>query len=332
MADLRMDPTTGNWIIVGETGSWNDKLHSLNECPFCPGKETLNAPPIRTINDPKGNWLVRVFPDRSPVFTIEEELGSEGDGVYNKMHTFGAHEVIVENPAHGISLASLEVDEITQVIAVYRDRVTDLKNDRRLRYILIFKNQGALAGSPIDHVHSHLIAAPVIPQRIDAELKSARKHFNFKERCLFCDIIRQDLEQGVRIIEKNEEFVSLCPFAPRFPYETWILPLGHSHSFQHHLSSHMTLVAFATLLKKTLQRIELMTAAYHLVLHISPNERSPALASEEWKFLPYGFHWHVEILPRISNIARFKKEEEFFTNPLTPEDAAQQLKSVTIGA
>lgn len=327
MADLRQDPTTGNWIIIGKTGSWDDKLHPLQDCPFCPGREALNPLPIRTINDSKGNWLVRVFPDRFPVFTIEEELGSAGEGVYDKMHTFGAHEVIVENPKHGVSLSSLEVSNITHILAVYRERVADLKNDRRLRYILIFKNQGAAAGSHIDHVHSQLIATPVIPQRIDSELKLARKHYNFKERCLFCDIIRQEIEQAVRIVEKNDEFVALCPFAPRFPFETWILPLTHFHSFQNHLSSHATLVAFATLLKKTLQRIETFTPSYHFVLHISPNERSPFLKSEDWKFLPHGFHWHLEILPRISNIARFKREEEFFTNPLTPEEAATQLKA-----
>lgn len=330
MADLRMDPTTGNWIIVGKTGGWDNSFHQPEECPFCPGKEEINPPPITTINDSQGNWLVRVLPDKFPVFIIEEELGSEGDGVYDKMHNFGAHEIIIENPKHGSSLSSLELNEITQVISVYRDRISDLKNDRRLRYILIFKNQGVAAGSQINHVHSHLIGTPVIPQRIDLELKSARKHYNFKERCLFCDIIRQENEQGLRVVDSNEEFIALCPFAPRFPYETWILPLKHFSSFQNHLSSKDTVIAFATLLKTTLQRIEAFTPAYHVVLHISPNEKSPFLAGKDWKFLPHGFHWHLEILPRISNIARFKREEEFFTNPLTPEEATQQLKAVKI--
>jgi len=330
MADLRLDPTTGNWIIVGKIGSENENPYQHEECPFCPGKEELNPPSITTINDSQGNWLVRVFPDKIPVFAIEEELGSEGDGVYDKMHTFGTHEIIVESPKHGVTLSSLDLNEITQVTSVYHSRISDLKNDRRLRYILFFKNQGAAAGSPVDHVHSHLIATPVIPQRIDLELKSARKHYNFKERCLFCDIIRQETEQGLRIVERNEEFVALCPFAPRFPYETWILPLKHFSSFQNHLSSQDSLVSFAALLRTTLQRVEVFTPAYHVVLHISPNEKSPFLASEDWNFLSHGFHWHMEILPRISNIARFKREEEFFTNPLTPEEAAQQLKAIKV--
>jgi UDPglucose--hexose-1-phosphate uridylyltransferase len=330
MAELRMDPTTGNWIIVGKTGAWDDKFHQPEECPFCPGKEEANPPPITTVNDSEGNWLVRVFPDRSPVFSIGEELGSEGDGVYDKMHNFGAHEIIIENPRHGISLSSLEENKITQIVSVYRDRISDLKKDSRLRYILIFKNHGAEAGSHINHVHSHLIATPVIPQRIDLELQSARKHYQFKERCLFCDIVRQENEQEVRVVDSNEEFIAFCPFAPRFPYETWILPLKHFSSFQTHLSSEEILTAFAALLKKTLQRIEAHTSAYHVVLHISPNENSPFLASEDWDFLPHGFHWHLEILPRISRIARLKREEEFFTNPLTPEEAARKLKAVNI--
>ncbi len=330
MAELRMDPTTGNWIIVGKTGEWDDNFHQPEACPFCPGKEEVNPPPITTVNDSEGNWLVRVFPDRSPVFSIERELGSEGDGVYDKMHNFGAHEIIIENPKHGISLSSLEVNKITQIVSVYRDRISDLKKDSRLRYLLIFKNHGAEAGSHINHVHSHLIATPVIPQRIDLELKSARKHYHFKERCLFCDIVRQENEQEVRVVDRNEEFIAFCPFAPRFPYETWILPLKHFSSFQDHLSSEETLTAFAALLKTTLQRIEAHTPAYHVVLHISPNEKSPFLASEDWAFLPHGFHWHLEILPRISRIARLKREEEFFTNPLTPEEAAQKLKAVNI--
>ena len=330
MADLRMDPTTSNWIIVGKTGTWDYNCTKPEACPFCPGKEAHNPPAITTVHDPQGNWLVRVFPDKSPVFTIEEELGSEGDGVYDKMRAFGAHEIIVEHPKHGTSLSSFEISEITQVISVYRDRVSDLKKDGRLRYILIFKNQGVAAGSHIDHVHSHLIATPVIPQRIDLELKAAKKHYQFKERCLFCDIIRQECEQELRIVDRNEEFVALSPFAPRFPYETWIFPLNHFSSFHSHLSSKDIIAAFAALLRTTLQRIEVFTSAYHLVFHISPNEQSHFLASEEWDFLPHGFHWHLEILPRISNMARFKREEEFFTNPLTPEEATQQLKAAKI--
>jgi len=330
MVDLRMDPTTGNWIIVDAPDSLNDTSRQPGACPFCPGQEKFNPPPITTINDSAGSWRIRVFPDKFPVFSIEESLGREGDGVYNKMRNFGAHELIIENPTHGISFSSLEVNEIAQIISVYRDRVADLTQDRRLRYVLIFKNQGEATGSHINHVHSHLIATPVIPQRIDLELRAARKHYHFKERCLFCDIIRQEQEQELRIVDGNGEFVALCPFAPRFPYETWILPLQHFSSFQNHLHSQETFTALAALLKTTLKRIENFTSAYHFVLHISPNEKSAFFASEEWDFLPHGFHWHLEILPRISKIARFKREEEFFTNPLTPEEAAKKLKAVNI--
>src|SRR5208337_3131247 len=122
--------------------------------------------------------------------------------------------------------------KVEDALWAYRDRILDLKKDRRFKYILIFKNHGEAAGASLEHTHSQLIALPVVPKRVREEVDGAREHYNFKERCIFCDIIRQEMEKSLRLIAENQAFVVLAPFAPRFPFEIWIIPKIHQCAFE----------------------------------------------------------------------------------------------------
>jgi len=233
----------------------------------------------------------------------------------------GAHEVIVETPEHAATLATLSDRAVEDVLWAYRDRMLDLKNDKRFRYVLIFKNHGEAAGASIEHTHSQLIALPIVPKQVREEVDSCWHYYHEKERCIFCDIIRQEQDTGVRVIGENEHFISLAPYAPRFPFEMWILPKQHGSSFENNQSSVYS--ALARMTKDTLMRLDavLDRPAYNLMIHTSP-------IGEE---INDHYHWHIEIIPKLTKVAGFEWGTGFYINPTPPEESARFLREATVG-
>ena len=243
MPELRKDPITGRWVIISTDRAKrpNDFIRksvpppSHGVCPFDYGNEHKTPPEILAYRSSGGRdqpgWRVRVVPNKFPVLGIEGELSREGEGMYDKMNGIGAHEVIIETPDHAATLADMPERQIEEVLWAFRERVHDLKKDRRFRYIILFKNHGEAAGASLEHPHCQLIALPVIPKRVKEEVDAGKAFYDLKERCIFCDIIRQESAAGVRLVMETDRFTVLEPYAPRFPFETWILPKRHeSHS------------------------------------------------------------------------------------------------------
>jgi UDPglucose--hexose-1-phosphate uridylyltransferase len=269
--------------------------------------------------------MVRVVPNKFPALQVEGGLDREGDGMFDRMNGIGAHEVIIETPDHSKTLATMSEGEIERVLSAYRERVLDLRQDRRLRYILVFKNQGAPAGATLEHAHSQLIALPVVPDFVREEIEGARRHFKAKERCVFCDIIHQELTAGVRVVQDTADIVAIAPYAPRFPFETWLLPRRHGARFeeapQHEYES------LARVLKSLLMRIDraLESPAYNLIIHSAPfNDTGHANGESDL------YHWHVEILPKLARTAGFEWGTGFYINPTSPEEATRVLRSVKL--
>jgi UDPglucose--hexose-1-phosphate uridylyltransferase len=336
MPELRRDPVTGRWVIIS-----TDRRKRPNDfvferpattgrelCPFCPGHEALTPPEVlayrRNGGAPNsGGWDVRVVPNKFPALQVEGTLDRQGDGMFDRMNGIGAHEVIIESPDHDKRLASMAEAEIERVLSAFRERLLDLKQDRRLRYILVFKNQGAAAGATLEHPHSQLIALPIVPDFVREEIDGARRHFDARERCVFCDIVHQELSAGVRVVQEGADFVAIAPYAPRFPFETWLLPRRHAARFEdapgHELES------LARLLKSVLMRVDraLESPAYNLIVHTAPfadfNDRGPDL-----------YHWHVEILPKLTRTAGFEWGTGFYINPTSPEEATRVLRAVKL--
>jgi UDPglucose--hexose-1-phosphate uridylyltransferase len=239
--------------------------------------------------------------------------------MFDRMNGIGAHEVIIETPDHDRPFALMSEPEIERVLWAYRERILDLKRDFRLKHLLIFKNHGGAAGATLDHPHSQLIALPVVPEYVREELDGARRHFELKERCVFCDMVQQELRDGRRIVQENADIVAIAPYAPRFAFETWLLPKAHGSRFEQtprHVSE-----SLARLLKAVLQRLDraLESPPWNLVLHTAP-------ASEEAE----SYHWHVEIMPRLTRVAGFEWGTGFYINPTAPEEAAKVLRSVRL--
>ena len=328
MPQLRKDPVTKRWVIVVHEQArkpgdftWKKDNKQSGKCPFCPGAEANTPPEVMSYREPntlpnQTGWKVRVIPNKFPALQIEGDLDRTGIGIYDMMNGVGAHEVIIETPEHEQGFDAYSYEQVLKIINAYADRYRDLRRDRRFRYILLFKNKGGSAGASLDHPHSQLIATPIIPKRVMEEVEGARQYYYYKERCVFCDVIRQELSGGQRIIMENEFFVAFAPFASRFPFETWIAPKDHKASFGD-IEDH-EMEGFAEILHRTLTRLikVLGDPPFNYILHTSPCDEHCA----EY------FHWHLEIMPRLSKVAGFEWGSGFYVNHVPPESAAKYLK------
>ena len=328
MPELRRDPIHGRWVIISTERGRRPSDFVTEErrpiggfCPLCEGNEDKTPPEIiafRENGTPPNTpgWTLRVVPNKFPALRIEGELNREGEGIYDKMNGIGAHEVVIETPLHYETIATLPLKAVKDVLWAYRERMTDLRRDQRFRYVLVFKNHGVAAGASLEHSHSQIIALPIVPRRVAEEMEGAQNYFHYKERCVFCDIIRQELQQKNRLIIENQAFLSIAPFASRFPFETWILPKTHYPVFEH-MESPLYEQA-AQILSETLHRLRqvLNDPPYNHIIHTSSFSD---LENDQ-------YHWHFEIMPKLTKLAGFEWGTGFYINPTPPEEAAQYLR------
>ena len=329
MPELRKDPITGRWVIIATERAKRPtdfvrervEIRGTGFCPFCAGNEAKTPPEIHSYRNDGSQrntpgWSLRVVSNKFPALGIEGTMNRQGEGLYDKMNGIGAHEVIIETPEHQHTLATMPVRGVEDVLWAYRDRIIDLKKDRRFKYVLIFKNHGDAAGASLEHTHSQLIALPVVPKRVREEVNNAKDYYSYKERCIFCDIIQQEMEDTVRVIAENESFITIAPYAPRFPFEMWILPKIHQSAFEE--SQKHELQHLAAMLKDMLSRLDrvLDFPAYNHIIHTSPIPES----SNDY------YHWHLEIMPRLTKIAGFEWGTGFYINPTPPEESAKFLR------
>lgn len=323
--ELRRDPITQNWVVQEDS---EVALLDTKSCPLCPGQEALCPQTIYEYRDNSGPWQVRVTPHPRPLYRIEGDPARRAEGIYDRMRNLGAHEIVVEHPDHHTPLSGQTDDNVAQVLGAYVSRIRDLKKDRRFRYVTVFRNQGVEAGQDLEHPHSQITATPFIPRRVAYELRSTKLYFMQKERCLVCDISRQELSQQVRLVEWDDQFVAFCPFASRVPYETWVLPIGHHYTFEEGIAGWDRQLRFARFLKSVLRRIEARAPAYHLVLHTAPNVSAKYEKSGNWETLVEDYHWHFEILPVLRTKSKSYVLKEVYYNSLLPEVAAEELRQV----
>ncbi len=338
MSELRRDPILDTWVIIAaERGRRPSDFAAVSEqltvpsgCPFCAGNEAKTPPEIFAIRgDTPANgpgWEVRVVPNKYPALQIDGDVERAGLGLLDRMNGVGAHEVIIETPDHLMDMAVASPEHIARVFDAFDQRTCDLRGDQRFRHIIIFRNYGAVAGASLSHPHSQLIALPIIPSIVVAKLEAARQHYADKERCIFCDMVAQELTLPERVILRNEHFAVLSPYAARFPYEVEIYPLRHSHDFI--LMSAEERLALGETLRFILQRYReaLGDPPYNMMLHTSPSPLPRAGHPEYWGTLAYDYHWHIELMPRLTKTAGFEWGTGFWINPVAPEDAARVLR------
>jgi UDPglucose--hexose-1-phosphate uridylyltransferase len=332
MPELRKDPILGRWIIISTergkrpTDFIVEKSTSKGGfCPLCPGNENTTPPEVLSYGrtNPTSNtpgWSMRVVPNKYPALVIEGELDKEGDGIYDKMNGIGAHEVLIESPNHDEAFTYLPPDRMVQVFYAFRDRLIDLGRDPRFRYVMIFKNFGRSAGASLEHSHSQLVALPILPRMIVSEIEGGLSYYKYKERCIFCDIIRQEIKQEVRVVCQNDRFITITPYAPRSPFEMWILP--HKHSSSYISMDEEGFKSLTDIFAESMRRLDkcIPNVPYNFVLHSAPLRSQPL----------EHFHWHFEIMPKLTMMAGFEWGSGFYINPVPPEDAARFLREVKI--
>ncbi len=328
MPELRRDPIIGRWVIIATERGKRPVDFSSPEpskaggfCPFCTGNEdktpaeVLAYRPAETAPNSEG-WRIRVVPNKFPALMVEGDLGRVGEGLYDKMSGVGAHEVIIETPDHEATWSTMSQANLEEVLWAFKERIEDLKQDARFKYILTFKNHGDAAGASLEHPHTQMIALPIIPKRVAEEMEGSRAHFANKERCIFCDIIHQEQMSKSRIITENKNFIAFTPFASRFPFETWVLPKMHISHYED--SEKVGFDYLASILRDTMRRLDtvLSDPPYNLIIHTSPVTAFN---------LEY-YHWHIEIIPKLTKVAGFEWGTGFYINPTPPEEAAEYLR------
>jgi UDPglucose--hexose-1-phosphate uridylyltransferase len=341
MSELRWDPLKLHWVIIAtERGRRPRDFQvepdngEVTSCPFCYGNEDKTPGEIFAIR-PSGppnspNWQVRVIPNKYPALRVEGELNSRGYGLYDVMNGIGAHEIIVETPDHNRGLADLTPTEITRVLIAYRSRYLDLRRDMRFRYMVLFKNHGSRAGATLSHAHSQLIAVPLTPPVAATELNICREFYASKERCIFCDLIDFELTCGDRVVKEFANFVVVTPYAACFPFELRLYPKRHSHDFA--LMDDGQLGELAVAMKDMLCRLKavLKDPPYNFILHTAPPRQQRMGKPDYWGSIEYDYHWHIELVPRLTQIAGFEWGTGFYINPTSPEDAAAFLREAEI--
>ncbi len=334
MSDLRKDPIVGRWVIIAKNrakrpNELNDGLleRSSGFCPFCEGHETHTPGEIvayRQAGTPRDapGWRVRVVPNKFPALEIEGDLNKRGQGLYDLMNGVGAHEVIIESPRHLRSTAELDDATLGDVFWIYRERLLDLKRDTRLLHGMVFKNVGAAAGASLEHTHSQLIVTPIVPISVVEEIEGSHAFYRYRGRCVFCDMIEQELAFEQRIVFDSPGFVAFCPFAARFPFETWIVPTTHASHYE--TLSRGGADELARVIRRVVQKIEaaLDRPAYNYIIHTAPFD-TQALDH---------YHWHIEIIPRVTKTAGFEWGTGFYINPVPPEEAATFMRDLELPA
>jgi UDPglucose--hexose-1-phosphate uridylyltransferase len=328
--ELRKDPITRSWVITGDEVP-ESAPPAESFCRFCPDSPV----PVQSISNMPGldggRWSARAVVHPTPLYRIEGEPSRRGDGIYDRMSSVGAHEVLVENLGHDRQLWTASDSEIEQFLLLAAQRIHDLKRDARFKYVSIFKNHGLNAGQEFAHPTSQLTATTFVPRRVLYELRAGRDYFKAKERCVFCDIISQELQQNQRVLEVRGDFAALGPYAPRVPYETWILPRTHESAFERFsLGRPGSARDLGALLRRTLQRIRTLTVEFHLVLHTAPNTLHRSQSLDYWKTIDDDYHWHIEILPVIAGKARSYTFKEVYYSPVTSETAVKRLREAKI--
>lgn len=335
MPELRRDPITGTWVIIAierskrptdfapPGGSRGDKKDKPDNCVFCPGHEQETPPEVLAYREhgerDTPGWLVRVVPNKFPALSTKADVENitPATSLYATQTGAGAHEVIIESPEHYDSWADYTLNQATLALQGWAERYRNLRNDNRLAYAQVFINHGAVAGASLEHPHSQVIATPIIPARIMGEMNGAADYYREHKSCPYCDLIAAELQEEKRLASTTDGFVAFCPYASRFPMETWILPREHQADFAKITIAQIQ--ELAGILRKVLRSLALAAndPPYNAVLHTLPYQGEGYEPS---------YHWHLEILPRLTTMAGFEWGTGIFINPTPPEEASRYLQ------
>lgn len=332
MSELRQDIATKRWVIVSKErakrphqflkqATVQEEPEHRDDCPFCEGNETQTPPEVYALRDGsepnRPGWKVRVVPNKFAALSLSARWEVKRPEVFTTISGYGSHEVIIETPQHNQTLATLPTEQVQLVLQAVLQRMRTLAQDHRIAFVQVFRNHGAAAGTSLIHPHSQLIATPIVPTNIREEIEEARRFYDDRVTCVYCYMLAQEMESGERMVFSTDHYAVFAPFASRFPFELMILPRQHSASFVAEAREEQ-IAALADVLRRTL--LLLYRAAnnpdYNAVLHTAPLRDS---------CMDY-YHWHIEIVPRLTTPAGFELGSGIFITTAIPEETAAYLR------
>jgi UDPglucose--hexose-1-phosphate uridylyltransferase len=335
---LRQDLATRKWCIIAterakRPDDFTARRHAESlvahspTCPFCAGNEHMTPTPVYVIPDPASPggkaWQVRVVPNMFPALVVPledaEARKRHRKGIYLEMEGCGQHEVVIESPDHSKTIATMSIEEIHNIVRTYRERFLAMDRMNWNQLIIIFRNQGEVAGTSLAHPHSQIVGAPIVPEDIRCRLDEAQRYFDDNGTCVYCDMLEAEITEGTRLVCSNAGFVAFCPFASTVPYAMWIVPRRHASSFGVLTDEEAGLLA--RILKDALLKLHVLLANpdYNYVIRSSPHHS----AGE-----PH-FHWYLEVMPRLTTMAGFEIGSGININVVVPESAAAELRNAT---
>ena len=327
MSEFRQDPTTREWVILApERGRRPEDFRQQEEraglpdrdssCPFCPGNEKMTPKEVLRVPD-AGKWQVRVVPNKYAALTPFNHIQRRRhDGLFVSTNGVGLHEVIIETPIHNRQIFDMDDKEVGDVLRVYRDRYNAIREDSRIRLILIFKNYGEGAGTSLMHPHSQLVATPIVPPYIRRRYEVAWGYYHDTGKCLYCDLRDTEIAVAERVVFQSHHFVVFQPFASKVPFETWIMPKRHLASYGDISEEEIRDLAVA--LRDTLKALSLHLGQFdfNYVLHTAPvGEDRPGY-----------YLFHIQIIPRLTTMAGFELGSGISISTALPEDTASLLR------
>jgi UDPglucose--hexose-1-phosphate uridylyltransferase len=318
-----------------------DSRAHVAECPFCRGNENKTPPAITEYKE-DDQWSIRIVENLYPVLSESAQSPTFNEGLRQAIDGYGRHEVIIDHFNHGIMVHEMAETHLSQLFHAYQRRMIELyQADPRLRYVLVFKNYGPAAGASIPHTHSQIIALPVVPENVQAEVHFSATYYRQHHHCVYCALIddamafsatvydretgesQRQLHVETYVVEKGQHFIAIKPFASRFEWEIHILPLKHQADF---IGLEQSMLAdFARVFRNTMARLDAVLGGvqYNYFLHTLPHNFS----EQEYQ---HSYHWHLEICPRTSIPSGFELGSGLYVNTVNPEQAAQQLRDVKL--
>ena len=332
MSQMRFNPITLDWVIMAPERALkpDDFLHGKkglpprpahrDDCPFCVGNEHLAPEEICRASATDGSWMARVIPNKYSAFIATDDLQRKSRGTFRSMAAAGAHEVVIEHPQHDLSLVDMAPSHLAIILRLYLQRYRALREQSNVESIVIFKNHGERAGTSLEHSHSQITATPVVSSQVYMRLQEARRFHEFNGACLYCEVLREELEAGERIIEASDSFVAFLPYASLSPYHLWIFPRQHASSFDS--ISDDDVVDLAGVLSRQLHRLAAAAGDpdYNFTIRSAPVGESTSCC----------FHWYLSVVPRMNHLAGFELGSGSYINSMRPEFCAERMRRAVV--
>jgi len=310
MAEIRFDPIDRQTVVIAPERSkrpkddFDSSKQNSKKCPFCPGNEDQTPPENFNNGDNIKNWTIRSFPNKYPAFTQLENGNNSG-----------IQDVIVESDKHDINMGDFSQKHLRELLTVYKKRFESIKAKKSIKYILLFKNHGLMAGATLEHPHSQMVGLSFIPRNVEKRIAELRKYYNQNKQCYYCRLV----DKTEKIFE-NKYFALIAPPVARFSYETWILPKNHQQHFE--LSGDEQLSDLAEILLKQIKALNMAQdkPAFNILLNNGLYDSNHDDV----------FHWNIQIIPRVSFQAGFEYATGMYINQVEPDRAVQELKRNTL--